>query len=468
MSSAPTAALLVSVPVETAVVSLHRELVTGTHFEHGKGTVIEMDVRRKDWRGLLNLPKDTTIGFADIRTVDIQELSTTPFAMCYRLTLGDGWYKRKGEERQYFGVGQYLTGIDLERQMTEVAVRAGVLLAVLGGVGLRCVCWLMYMLFHVDISKSALERYVKECAAQLPDAKGMALAMHKDKPITRAHMDEIFARGQRPKRCTVVLRDEHGRIFAIRELAGRTAEAVKEFLLDVKGWGIELVSFHVDGCEAYRDAIREVFPNAVIQYDYFHVVQCIFKKLWKMMVQYRRDLKARAKKSSNAAYGRRLESLAKALWENRHLVFKRDKNMSPEEKQRLTDLVQQDSLLPFLRGFQKAVTAIFETSVDEDDAKQRLADLWKRSEVIRYEPFAKAVAFLDSRFDDMTTFLRHPHLAQRNSLSETGIRFLRRLEQGHDGFRSAAGLDRHLRIFQAVKYLGWTVHGAEGGLGLPQ
>ncbi|MFH0903093.1 MAG: hypothetical protein V2A73_20885 [Pseudomonadota bacterium] len=79
----------------------------------------------------------------------------------------------------------------------------------------------------------------------------------------------------------------------------------------------------------------------------------------------------------------------------------------------------------------------------------------------------KAFTFLVGRFDDMIAYLRHPDLVQRNSLAETGIRFLRRLEQGHDGFRSAETLDAYVRIYQAVKYCGWRVHRFTPGLGLP-
>jgi len=459
--------LQLTVPLETAVIHLHGAMVTGSRYEAGKGIIVDMDVRRADWASILGLPAGTQIGFADVRTVDIQELSGMPWALRYRLKLGDGWYRLQGGERKYFGVGKYLTGIDLARGMSDVAIRTGVLLAVLSGVGLRSVCWLLHILFHVALSKSALDRQVKECAASLPDAAGMAKAMHADKPITRIHMDEIFARGQRPKACTVVLRDEHGRIFAVKQLVERTAQAVAEFLLEVKGWGITPVAFHVDGCEAYREAIGQVFPAAVIQYDYFHVVQNVFKKLWKAMVEHRRELKRRAEASTSPAYSRRLMGLAQQLWEHRHLLFKREENMSGKELATLADICLRDRLASTLRGFQKALTAIFEDSADEKQARDRLASLRARAEVTDGSAFAKSVAFLTGRFDDMICYLRHPGIAQRNSLSETGIRFLRRMEQGHDGFRTAAGLDRHLRIFQAVRYLGWPIHGLHGGLALP-
>lgn len=57
----------------------------------------------------------------------------------------------------------------------------------------------------------------------------------------------------------------------------------------------------------------------------------------------------------------------------------------------------------------------------------------------------------------MTAFLRHEGV-KRNSLAEPGMRVLRRLGLEHDGFRSEKGRENCLRIYQAVKYLGWSVH----------
>ena len=65
--------------------------------------------------------------------------------------------------------------------------------------------------------------------------------------------------------------------------------------------------------------------------------------------------------------------------------------------------------------------------------------------------------FLEGHFEWMTAFLRHENV-KRNSLSETGMRILRRLELEHDGFRSEKGREDFLRIYQAIKYLDWNVH----------
>ncbi len=452
------------VPLETEVLFHHGKLVTGIVREEG-GSVIKMDVRRAPWRKILGLPRGTDVHWADVRTVDIRELSAIRSRITYQLTIGDGWYEDAKGERHYFALHEHLKGIDLSRGCTVVALRAAVLLAVMGGVGLRCVCWLMGLLFHVEVSKSSLDRWVKDCAAQLPDAAGMAEKLHADKPITEANFDEIFGVGQRPKRCTLVLRDQYGRIFAAKEVEERTEETVKAFLTEVKGWGIEPEVFYVDGCEAYRKAITAVFPKAKVQYDYFHVIQNIWKKLWKAVVARRKELKASGESVMTPAYAKRLLGLAQRIWEHRYLFLKRDDNMSDEERAELIALMEQDSTLKKVRGFAVAVWELFD-SKDEPAAREALLQLASRPEVQPRTVYQKAVTFLQSRFDDMITFIANPTV-RRNSLAETGIRCLRRLERGHDGFRGAAGLDCYLRIYQAVKYCGWRVHGTASGLGLP-
>lgn len=66
-------------------------------------------------------------------------------------------------------------------------------------------------------------------------------------------------------------------------------------------------------------------------------------------------------------------------------------------------------------------------------------------------------SYLEEHYEWMTAYLRHEGV-KRNSLAESGMRVLRRLEVNHDGFRSKTGRDNCLRIHQAVKYLGWSVH----------
>jgi len=154
------------------------------------------------------------------------------------------------------------------------------------------------------------------------------------------------------------------------------------------------------------------------------------------------------------------------MWENRYIILKGEAKLSDEEKEKLEKLIEEEAVVERIRRFAKAVWSIFQESKTEEEAKWKLAELRNWPEVIKGSVYMKSVQFLESRFEDMITYLRQPGV-RRNSYSESGMRCLRRLEQGHDGFRGAEGLDRYLRLYQAMRYLDWTVHGSSPGLGLP-
>lgn len=124
----------------------------------------------------------------------------------------------------------------------------------------------------------------------------------------------------------------------------------------------------------------------------------------------------------------------------------------------MTEIVEADQKIGNLRAFLSGVWNIFENSQDEIDAKVALENL-KQKEIDKQNPkqFQKVINFIEGNFEWMTAFLRYDNV-KRNSLSETGMRVLRRLELEHDGFRSEKGREDFLRIYQAIKYLGWKVH----------
>ena len=119
--------------------------------------------------------------------------------------------------------------------------------------------------------------------------------------------------------------------------------------------------------------------------------------------------------------------------------------------------VSKSSLQRWVKDVLKGVWRIFEDSEDEEQAKQALKDLKAQPiDSSNPEPFFKVIHFLEEYFPGMTTFLRDKEV-KRCSLAETGMRTLRRLEVAHDGFRSDEGRENFLRIYQAIKYLGWSI-----------
>ena len=153
-----------------------------------------------------------------------------------------------------------------------------------------------------------------------------------------------------------------------------------------------------------------------------------------------------------------METLAIDLWENRYLLFKAEQRMTDEETERLQEIMSTDPKVGNLRAFLSGIWHIFEDSQDENEAKKAL-DKLKTLPTDSKKPvaFQKVIKFLDNHFDWMTAFLSHEGV-KRNSLSETSMRYRRRLEIEHDGFRSEKGRSNFVRLYQAIKYLEWNVY----------
>jgi len=447
-------ALEILVPVSTEVIEENPESIIGGEYKDG-ALVISIDTRKQDHHHQLGLPQTTEIHWGREYTVPVQELSGLAWPIRYEVITGEGWYLDEKGDRHFFTPD--VKGLNLYRGVSDVVMRAGVFLSVIAGVGCRRAAWLLSVLFHVVVSKSAVDRWIDDIADELPTAEAMIQEMNRRQPITEGHLDELFPRG-RDGKCDLVLRDEHGRIIAAEEITRRDEEHVIPFLIKMKNLGLAIKTFYIDHCKAYGNAIVEVYPEADIQHDYFHIIQNIWRKVWSYFVAHRREVKSRSEKVNTVWYQARLKSLAKRLWEKRHLLFKSDENMTPKEKEELISIMEEDKKMYKMRSFLVSVWNMFRNSKDEEEALRAMAELKQ----IKIEPKASETlkdvySFLEDNFDRMITYLKVPGV-KRNSLSESGMRVLRRLEVEHDGFRSEKGRQNCIKIYQAVKYLGWSVH----------
>ena len=447
-------ALPVTIPISTEVIENNPDCKIEGHYEKGR-VVITVDTRYQNHHHRLGLSTHTKLHWGDESTYEVQELSGFSWPIRYVVQARQGYYLKGPGERVHFTT--QATGIDPRRKVSAVLMRAAVLLVVIAGAGYRKTSWLLDQLFHVEVSKSSLQRWVDEVAAQLPDGDEIIRRLNAKQAIHEAHFDEWFPKGVDD--CVLVVRDEHGRIIATQAVDQKDEASVKPFLQRLQRLGLKLNTFYIDGCQAYYNAIRAVFGQSVqIQYDYFHIIQNAWRHLWKWAVAHRRQLKKRSEKATTPWYKKKLEALATTLWKNRYLLFKADPRLSEEERARLTQILEADEKVGTLRAFLGGIWHIFEDSQDAQEARDALDALKQQPVDNRHrEPFDKVVAYLETHFDWMTAFLRHPKV-KRNSLAETGMRTLRRLEMDHDGFRSDKGRDNMIRIYQAVKYLGWSVH----------
>jgi hypothetical protein len=447
-------ALELLVPISTEVIEQNPECVTGGECRDGV-LVVYLNALQQDHWQRLGLSRETFIHWGPPYTIEVQELSGFCWPIRYGVTTAEGWYDDSRGRRYSFV--PVLKGLCLKRKVSHVTMRAGVFLAILAGIGCRRAAWLLEVLFHVTVSTSSLDRWIDEVAGRLPNADAIIVELNRRQAITEGHFDGFFPLGAKGK-CVLVLRDEHGRIIATDEVDSEKEEQVTPFLRRLKRTGLYITTFYIDHRQALRKAIQAVYPEARIQYDYFHIIQNIWRKLWAYALAHRRDVEERSKKVRTAWYREQLESLAKVLWKKRYLLFKSDQRMSPQEQQQLIEIMEADPKVRRLRNFLQGVWHLFRESRDEPEAREALEALKQ----VKLEPKArehteKVFSFLEDHFELMITYLKHQDV-QRNSLAESGIRVLRRLEVEHDGFRTPKGRENCLRLYQAVKYLGWSVH----------
>jgi hypothetical protein len=445
----------VKVPITTAVIEDNPTCV-GTADYRENTAVIHLDARRQDHRKILGLPNKPKLHWSnDIREYEAQELSSFPWPIRYHVTTADAWYSDEAGQRVYYTPP--ILGLDPFAKVSDAVKRTAVILVVIAAIGYRRVEWLLQELFQVSTSKSALARWVKDVAGKLPTKEEIVRLLDQDKPITEGHFDEIFPRGKAGGP-VLVLKDEHGRIVVTEQVESRDETHVKAFLERVKAMGLKIRTFYIDTCQSYRKSIPAVFPEALIQIDYFHVIQNVWRHIWKFFVRQRREIAARAEEASTPWYKAKLKALAESLWKNRHVLFKREERMSEEEKAKLAEICEAEAKIGRIRAFLSGVWNIFESSKDAEAAKKALQEIKRQKDSWESPHHKRALNFLDDTIDQSTTYLREPGV-KRNSLAECGMRTLRRLEAEHDGFRTDDSREDFLKVYQAVKYLGWGLHG---------
>lgn len=254
-------------------------------------------------------------------------------------------------------------------------------------------------------------------------------------------IDEVKPR--RSKKYAYLASDvKAGKILYIAIVKRRDFENTKLFLLDLKTFGIEPHALVIDMWKGFPGAVSCVFPKAVVQYDFFHVMKEVHKPLYEALTKYRR----RIKKS------RRKKHLHPFLWKNRYKLFTGEGKLTKTDKQTIRCLLKEHkgTILEEIVRFRKDVRKIFDSKTCGKAEKNRDA-LRKK---YRKKCFRKVIRFLRSKkFEFMTSFLKHSEVPRAGN-SETMIRVFRQMEKVRYGFKTAEGLQDHLKLFQVKNLSG--------------
>ena len=215
--------------------------------------------------------------------------------------------------------------------------------------------------------------------------------------------------------------------------------------------GLQIKLFYVDFWLAYPPAIKAIYPQAQIQYDFFHLIQNIHRHLYKALTKYRKAFKTAQTDQQQAELRQRLH---KKLWQHRYLLFTNEENLSSEQRQILDELLLEhaDTLVEHIVLFRQQLRTIFNESDTFSMALENLAVLILDGWADLSDAFAKILSFVQDNFENMVTYLRLPDV-QRFSLSECTVRSLRRIERVRQGFKTHRGRVNHLKLLLWRNYL---------------
>lgn len=244
-----------------------------------------------------------------------------------------------------------------------------------------------------------------------------------------------------------------GRILYLDEtedrysISGKTAEG---FFLQLNGLSITPWAIIADMSGGIHKGARAVFPHALYQYDYFHVMQSVHEKLKKEIRAYWWKIR-KEKRYAEAAL----------LWEAQWTLLKNWESWKENDEERWHAVIHRfpGTMIARLPAFKQELRDIFDQSKDGAEAI-RCRDAWVarwQAHLIGSNYLKKIVALMTSPlFLCMITYLDH-HSIPRTTNAETLIRTYRKMEKARYGFGSIEGRRNHLKLFQLKTYLAQKV-----------
>ena len=176
--------------------------------------------------------------------------------------------------------------------------------------------------------------------------------------VTQIAIDEL-AVGKGHRYVSIVLDLDTGAAIHVAE--GKAAASVKPFLRRLKRSGAQIEAVATDMGQAFPSAVNEVFPDALLVYDHFHVAKLMNEKLTKL----RRDLQREA------------DVLGKDMLKGtRWLLTKNPENLDPDrnETERLLDALEFNQPLA-IAYYMKEDLRMFWKQPDMEAAERHL-DIW--------------------------------------------------------------------------------------------
>jgi transposase len=220
--------------------------------------------------------------------------------------------------------------------------------------------------------------------------------------------------------------------------------AVRAFLERLTALGIKPWAVVFDLWAAFPRQVRSVWPQIIIQYDYFHVMQWIHKYLKNALLQWRRTLSATGDDDVRAE-----------LWEHKWRLLKNMDQWTPQDNAIMVELIQTyaGTLVEKILILKEALYDIFNLSATKAEAYAKRDALCRERWWQSSWHLSKVIEFLMSfRFPYMITYLADSRIPRSGNLENLNS-IWRLIENARYGFRTEKGRLAHLKLYQTSKYL---------------
>lgn len=240
-------------------------------------------------------------------------------------------------------------------------------------------------------------------------------------------------------------------------------EHMERFLRNLQRHGLQVKTAVTDGSPLYPALLAELWPNAEHQLCVFHVMQDLNKLILdavrRLRMQMgrqgrkgrrrRRGRPTQAQKRRRAKQNKSLTEKSKFVFKHRHLIVKRQENLSEREKEQLKTMLEYLPTLRSLRKFADKLHRLFEPEQSEHQAWCRWHALQASAEFQAIPELVEALKSLEKKkFTKMIAFLRgparHRRLVRTNNHVERCNRKLRYCEKVRYKWRRRRTLVRYV------------------------
>jgi Transposase len=267
--------------------------------------------------------------------------------------------------------------------------------------------------------------------------------------------------------CLLLATDPIGDFPVAFALVSQNDQAhMRRFLGNLKTWGLKPAVVVTDGSNLYPTLLAELWPDAEHQLCVFHVVKDINGEVLDAVKRLRRQKArqgragrkrkpGRPKKGAKKRRGLTAQKKAHFVFKHRHLIVRRQENMTASHKRDLRTMLEYIPSLRVLRRFVERVYRLLGEGQSEEQAWRRWRRLQGEKAFQAVPELAKALGMLSAaKFGKVIAFLRRP-VGQRvrtNNHVERVNRRLRYWEKVRYKWRQRRSLVRFVVLALAAQW----------------